>query len=116
LVEIVAEFLVAKVPSDTTVEIERFGGVTMELDGNAIGGILAQILRADMTHATRTRARLRHAGTVACTTVYLCVPGAIVRCRNCTGIVMVITSVRVRQAAEPDQPRTGRLQPPDCLS
>jgi hypothetical protein len=64
------------------------------LDGNAIGGLLAAIFGTDMTDAAATCATCTATGPVAETVVYLRAPGTVVRCRTCTAILMVITSVR----------------------
>lgn len=66
----------------------------MELDGNAIGGLLHQVFGADMTAAEVTCATCGAAGPVAETVVYLRGPGSVVRCRSCSGVLMVISQIR----------------------
>lgn len=66
----------------------------MELDGNAIGGLLEQVFGADITAAEVTCATCGAAGPVAETVVYLRGPGSVVRCRSCTSLLMVISQVR----------------------
>jgi hypothetical protein len=66
----------------------------MELDGNAIGGLLRDIFGAEMTDAQAACATCGATGPVAQTVVYLRGPGTVVRCRNCTSLLMVISQVR----------------------
>jgi hypothetical protein len=66
----------------------------MALDGNAIGGLLREVFAADMTSARATCAVCGAVRPVAETTVYLRGPGAVVRCRRCTSVLMVISRVR----------------------
>jgi Family of unknown function (DUF6510) len=66
----------------------------MPLDGNAIGGLLHEVFGTEMTDAAATCGACGAAGPVAETVVYLRVPGTVVRCRNCTAILMVITQIR----------------------
>jgi hypothetical protein len=64
------------------------------LDGNAVAGALAEIFDGDMTTA---EAVCRHCGAralVATCAVYVGGPGAVLRCRTCGGVVMVLVSVR----------------------
>jgi Family of unknown function (DUF6510) len=64
------------------------------LDGNAIGGVLYEVFGTDMTDAEATCATCGAAGPVAETVVYLRGPGTVVRCRNCAGLLMVISQIR----------------------
>jgi hypothetical protein len=64
------------------------------LDGNAIGGLLLEIFGSDMTSADATCAACGAVGPMAETAVYLRGPGTVVRCRRCTGVLMVVTQVR----------------------
>ena len=64
------------------------------LDGNAIGGLLQQVFGTDMTDAEATCAACGAVGPVAETVVYLRGPGTVVRCRNCSGVLMVISQLR----------------------
>jgi hypothetical protein len=66
----------------------------MELDGNAIGGLLLEIFAAEMTSAQTTCAACGAARPVADAMVYLRGPGTVVRCRSCTSVLMVISRVR----------------------
>jgi hypothetical protein len=64
------------------------------LDGNAIGGLLLEVFGTDLTDAEATCATCGAVGPVAETVVYLDAPGTVVRCRNCSGLLMVISQVR----------------------
>ena len=66
----------------------------MVLDGNAIGGLLQELFGTDMTDAEATCATCGAAGPVAETVVYLRGPGTVVRCRTCSGVLMVISQIR----------------------
>ena len=64
------------------------------LDGNSIGGALLEHFGAEMTAASGACA---HCGTVAQIAelrVYLRAPGAVARCRNCGGVVLVVVETR----------------------
>jgi hypothetical protein len=64
------------------------------LDGNAIGGLLHEVFGTDMTDAEATCATCGTTSPVAETIVYLRVPGTVVRCRNCSAMLMVISQIR----------------------
>jgi len=66
----------------------------VRLDGNAIGGLLHKVFGADMTDAEATCAACGATGPLADTAVYLRGPGTVVRCRNCSGVLMVISQIR----------------------
>lgn len=66
----------------------------MVLDGSAIGGLLQEISGTDMTGAEATCPTCGAAGPVAETVVYLRGPGTVVRCRTCSGMLMVISQIR----------------------
>jgi ribosomal protein S27E len=66
----------------------------MELDGNAAGGMLQDVFGTEMTDARATCATCGATGPVAETIVYLRGPGTVVRCRNCTSLLMVISQIR----------------------
>jgi hypothetical protein len=72
----------------------------MELDGNAIGGLLHDVFGTEMTDARATCASCGAAGPVAGTVVYLRGPGTVVRCRNCTSLLMVISQVHGRNCVD----------------
>jgi hypothetical protein len=66
----------------------------MALDGNAIGGLLLEIFGRDMTGAEASCNACGAAGPVAETTVYVRAPGTVVRCSNCTNVLMVVARIR----------------------
>lgn len=61
------------------------------LDGNAIGGLLREVFGTEMTTAAGTCATCGSTSLVAETLVYLRAPGAVMRCRACTAVLLVIT-------------------------
>jgi hypothetical protein len=64
------------------------------LDGNAIAGVLHEIFGEEMTAVTATCGSCGYTAPVANTMVYPRLPGEVVRCRNCTALLMVITRIR----------------------
>ena len=64
------------------------------LDGNAIGGMLMEIFGTDMTMAVGTCGSCGAVGRVAELAVYMPGPGIVVRCRNCTAVLMVFVRIR----------------------
>ncbi len=64
------------------------------LDGNAIAGLLREVFGAEMTIAIGTCAHCGSRRHVAEAAVYLRGPGTVVRCRDCTGLLMAFTRVR----------------------
>jgi hypothetical protein len=71
-----------------------------ELDGNAIGGLLQEVFGTDMTDADAICAACGASGPVAETVVYLRGPGTVVRCRNCSGVLMVISRIRGKNCVD----------------
>jgi hypothetical protein len=63
------------------------------LDGNAIGGLLAEVFGADMTTAVGTCGSCGAVTMVAELPVYLTEIGTVVRCRSCESVLMVFVSV-----------------------
>jgi hypothetical protein len=64
------------------------------LDGNAIAGLLYDVFGAEMTTATGVCAHCGAVGRVAELVVYLEAPGTVVRCRSCSGLLMVLVEAR----------------------
>jgi hypothetical protein len=64
------------------------------LDGNAIGGLLLDVFGAEMTTATGVCAGCGAARQVAEFVVYVQAPGTVVRCRDCSGVLMVLVEIR----------------------
>jgi hypothetical protein len=59
------------------------------VDGNALGGLLTEVLGADMTAVPGTCGSCGWRGVVAQLIVYRDTPGTVVRCRSCTAVLMV---------------------------
>lgn len=64
------------------------------LDGNAIGGLLREVYGAEMTTARATCATCGATCQVAEAPVYLQAPGAVMRCRSCTAVLLVVVRRR----------------------
>lgn len=64
------------------------------LDGNAIAGVLHEIFGKEMTALMATCESCGFIAPVANTVVYPRLPGKVVRCRNCSALLMVITLIR----------------------
>jgi hypothetical protein len=64
------------------------------LDGNAIAGLLHDVFGAEMTTAAAVCAHCSARGFVAEAVVYIGGPGAVARCRTCSGLLMVVVEVR----------------------
>jgi len=68
-------------------------GVTDDtaLDGNAMGGLLNEIFSTEMTTAVGICAFCGTARQLAEAIVYFRSPGAIMRCRTCTAVLLMVT-------------------------
>jgi Family of unknown function (DUF6510) len=64
------------------------------LDGNAIGGLLTEVFGTEMTTATGTCGHCGRVSQVAELAVYQPGLGTVVRCRSCSGVLMVFVQVR----------------------
>jgi hypothetical protein len=64
------------------------------LDGNAIAGLLHEVFGSEMTTSVAVCASCGASRQVAELVVYLRAPGAVVRCRSCESVVMVLVTVR----------------------
>jgi ribosomal protein L40E len=67
---------------------------TVELDGNAIAGLLFEIFGAEMTTAIGVCANCGASGPAAEFVVYVRAPGTVARCRRCASVLMVLNTVR----------------------
>ena len=65
-----------------------------ELDGNGAAGLLREIFGREMTTATATCASCGTAAPIGESDLYPGGPGTVIRCRACTGILIVITQIR----------------------
>jgi hypothetical protein len=68
--------------------------MTTPLDGNAIAGLLVDAFGVEMTTAKGVCESCGSSAQIAEFAVYLRAPGAVVRCRNCGGVLMVLVTVR----------------------
>jgi len=64
------------------------------LDGNAIGGLLADVFGTEMTTAGSVCGACGASKPVAELVVYTQAPGTVVRCRTCGAVLMVFAQVR----------------------
>jgi hypothetical protein len=64
------------------------------LDGNAIAGQLFEHFGVEMTTATGTCAHCGTESQIGELRVYARAPGAVVRCRTCGSVVIVIAEIR----------------------
>ena len=62
------------------------------LDGNAIGGLLIDVFGTEITAADATCASCGASRPVAELVVYRRAPGAVVRCRTCGAVLMVLVT------------------------
>ena len=75
------------------------------LDGNSIAGDLTEVFGQDMTTTAGACASCGTVSLIAELAVYSCAPGAVVRCRHCGEVVLVLVSVRGRPRLD-----AGRFQ------
>lgn len=72
------------------------GGSDTSLDGNAIGGLLAEIFAREMTTARGTCASCGAERWVAELVVYAHGPGCVVRCPTCDSVLLRIVQTEGR--------------------
>jgi hypothetical protein len=65
-----------------------------ELDGNRAAGLLQEVFGAEMTTAAATCASCGSVAPIGESDLYLGGPGTVIRCRHCTGILIVISQIR----------------------
>jgi hypothetical protein len=65
-----------------------------ELDGNGAAGLLREIFGREMTTAAATCASCGAVAPIGESDLYPGGPGTVIRCRACTGILIVITQIR----------------------
>lgn len=58
------------------------------LDGNAVGGMLLELLGSDLTAAPGVCTHCGARELLASTDVYVRAPGIVVRCRHCEGVLI----------------------------
>jgi hypothetical protein len=62
----------------------------LRLDGNAAAGILSEVFAVEMTTATGTCAGCGASNALGATQLYAQAPGMILRCPNCTNVLICI--------------------------
>jgi hypothetical protein len=68
----------------------------LRLDGNAAAGLLSEVFAAEMTTAVGTCGSCGRAGPFGATHVYRGGPGTVVRCPQCSAVLMCVVRVRGR--------------------
>lgn len=84
----------------------------MKLDGNAIGGLLAEIFSLEMTTAEGTCGGCGAVNAVARVDVYVNAPGTVVRCPDCGQVLMRIVRGRGRYWIDMSGLRSVELEAP----
>jgi len=64
------------------------------LDGNRAAGLLREVFGREMTTAAATCSSCGTVAPIGESDLYLGGPGTVIRCRACTGILIVITQIR----------------------
>jgi hypothetical protein len=72
----------------------------MRLDGNAIAGMLGEMLSVDATTIVVRCAGCHAEGELGTAIVYVNCPGAIVRCSGCDAVLMRFAHIRGRLVAD----------------
>jgi hypothetical protein len=62
----------------------------LRLDGNAAAGLLSEIFAAEMTTARGTCVECGATNVFAATQLYAQAPGAVLRCPDCTAVLMCV--------------------------
>ena len=83
------------------------------LDGNAVAGELAEVFGTEMTVFTATCGSCGAVGPLAELAVYDVEMGIVIRCRNCTALLVVITKVRGMSCV--DLSGLAALDPPQAV-
>ena len=85
------------------------------LDGNAIGGVLAEIFGTEMTVAVGVCGSCGATGPVAELHVYVRAPGIVVRCATCESVLLKIVQSSRRTWLDMTGLRTLALEQHDRL-
>ena len=70
------------------------------LDGNAAAGVLADVFGSDVTGSGTVCVACGAHRAVAELVAFVEGPGAVLRCRSCTGLMIVVVSVRGRACVD----------------
>lgn len=65
-----------------------------ELDGNRAAGLLREVFGREMTAAVATCGSCEAVAPIGESDLYAGGPGTVIRCRNCDGVLVVITQIR----------------------
>jgi hypothetical protein len=68
----------------------------LRLDGNAAAGVLAEVFAAEMTAALGICAHCGATNAIGAVWVYAHAPGTVLRCPDCTEVLMTIVRARER--------------------
>jgi hypothetical protein len=68
----------------------------LRLDGNAVAGLLGELLAVEATTALLTCAGCGATGAVGAAHVYAGGPGAVLRCPGCSGVLLRCARIRGR--------------------
>jgi predicted RNA-binding Zn-ribbon protein involved in translation (DUF1610 family) len=66
----------------------------LTLDGNALAGLLSEMLSVEATTVRARCASCGADGVLAETDVYVQCPGTVVRCRSCSSVLMRFVHIR----------------------
>ena len=80
----------------------------LRLDGNAAAGLLSEVFAAEMTAAIGTCAHCGATNAIGAVWVYAHAPGTVLRCPDCTEVLMTI--VRAHERLHVDVAGVRRLQ------
>ncbi len=72
----------------------------LHLDGNAVAGMLSDVFSAEATTAVVTCATCAASGAVGAVIVYSHGPGVVLRCPECTQVLMRFARIRGRMVAD----------------
>ena len=85
----------------------------LRLDGNAAAGLLREVFAVEMTTAQGTCAHCGSTNAIGAVWVYVHAPGTVLRCPDCTGILMTIVRARERLLVDVAGVRRLQLAAPD---
>jgi len=85
----------------------------LRLDGNAAAGLLREVFAAEMTAARGTCAHCGATNAIGAVWVYAHAPGTVLRCPDCTGILMTIVRAHERLLVDVAGVRRLQLAAPD---
>jgi len=72
----------------------------LRLDGNAVAGLLGELLSVEATTAVLTCAGCGRTGAAGAVHVYAGGPGTVLRCPGCSGVLMRMAHIRGRLVAD----------------